>query len=139
MAVLLRFLFFICITFALPIMAETAELDPAIAPNEDHFMRDFMNMLASLGLIIIVIFIASWLMKRLMSTRMQQMNETSEIKILERRTLTPKTAIYLIEIGGKGLAVAESTNGITLLTQLPTDFSKILENKINKEGSASDQ
>jgi flagellar biosynthetic protein FliO len=117
------------------------ELQNQATNGEDHFFRDLMNMFASLGLIIIVIFIASWFMKRILNTRLQQMNATSEIKILERRSLTPKTAIYLVEIGGKGMALAESTNGITLLTQFSPDkdFSQILEEKIKKDGISRDQ
>lgn len=103
----------------------------------DHFISDFMNMLASLGLIIAFIFIVSWFMKRFLNTRIQQMNTTSPIKIVERRALTPKTSIYLLEIQERSLIIAESTNGVTLLnnSHLKHDntFSQVMNEKRNDE------
>lgn len=85
-------------------------------PQEtDHFFYDFLNMLMMLGLIVLFILIVSWLLKRFMNTRMQQINSASPIKILERRSLTPKTAIYLLEVHGKGIIIAESQNGVSHL------------------------
>jgi flagellar biogenesis protein FliO len=39
---------------------------------------------------------------------------------LERRTLTPKSTIFILNVLGKTVAVAESANGITLLSELPS-------------------
>src|ERR1700722_16543977 len=85
-------------------------------PGEDRFIFDFINMLATLGLLISIILIATWILKRLLNTRLQQMNSSSNIKIVERRALSPKTAIYIIEVNNRNLVVAESVNGITQLT-----------------------
>ena len=74
-----------------------------------------MNMLTTLGLLIALVLAASWALKRMMRTRMLQVNETSSIKILEQRAITAKTIISLIEIREKKIAIAESSNGVTLL------------------------
>lgn len=103
--------------------------------NDDHFISDFMNMLASLGLIIALIFIVSWFLKRFLNTRIQQINTTSAIKIVERRALTPKSAIYLLEVNGRSLVIAESTNGVTVLSNShlrgEQTFSEVLQEKTN--------
>lgn len=101
-------------------------------PGEDRFISDFMNMLASLGLIIALIFIVSWFLKRFLNTRIQQMNTTSAIKIVERRALTPKSSIYLLEVNDRTMVIAESTNGVTLLSNLhmrEQGFSNVLKDK----------
>ncbi len=100
------------------------ELKNDQASPEDHFMRDFINMLFSLGLIVALIFIASWFLKRMMNTRLQQINESSEIKIIDRRSITPKTIVYLLEVKGKGLVVGESTHGLSLLSTYETESSE---------------
>lgn len=109
--------------------------------SDDHFISDFMNMLASLGLIIAFIFIVSWFLKKFLNTRLQQMNNTSAIKIIEKRSLTPKSAVYLLEINDKSLIIAESANGVTLLSSShlrnEQTFDQILDEKQNQENRPS--
>ncbi len=81
----------------------------------DRFFSEFINMLTTLGLIVALILIATWFLKKMVSSRIQQLNTTSEIKIVERRNLTPKTSLYLLDIKGKGFILAESANGVTSL------------------------
>lgn len=107
--------------------------------DDDRFLNEFMHMLTALGIIIGGILIVSWFMKSILNTRVQKMNETSEIKILERRTLTPKTTIYLLDVKGTGVAIAESQNGVTRLgdfnlneSNSKASFDKILEDKMKK-------
>lgn len=109
--------------------------------QNDKFYTEFLNMLATLGLLIGVILIAAWFLKRFLNTRMEQINTVSSIKISERRALSPKTALYLLEVHDKTILIAESQNGVTLLSQInpenlpsdlstnepPKSFSKILE------------
>jgi flagellar biosynthetic protein FliO len=88
-----------------------------VKPKEDRFIFDFINMLASLGLIIAILLIATWILKRLLNTHLQQVNSSSNIKVLEKRALSPKTAIYIIEVNNRNLVLAESVNGITRLSE----------------------
>ena len=89
---------------------------PAVGPSEDHFYYNLMQMLTSLGLLIALVLFVSYFLKKMLNTRVQQMNEHSVIKILERRALSPKTTIYLLDIQDKGIIIAESLNGVTLLS-----------------------
>ena len=95
-----------------PIFEDFQEVE---GKGDDNFMREFLNMLATLGLLIALILSVTWVLKRMLNTRIQQMNSKSVIKILERRSLTPKSAIYLLDIQGKGFIIAESHSGITTL------------------------
>lgn len=97
-------------------------------PTED-FTGELFKMLAVLGLILGGMLLVSWLIRYMMNMRMEQANVTSEIKILERRMISPKSSVYLIDIHGARFAVSESLNGITLLGSVEhPDFKQVLEN-----------
>ncbi len=116
-------LFFLIVAFS-AMAAETAAPETAPFPLEENpkeetsFTMQLLHMLATLGLLISLVLLASWFLKKMMQTRVKQVNQSSAIKILEQRPLTHKTVISLIEIHGKEIAIAESTNGVTLLYQL---------------------
>lgn len=113
-----------------------------------RFFSEFISMLFALGLIIGLMLVIAWALKRMLHTRMHQMNTSSAIKILERRTLNPKAALYLLDINGKGIVIAESSVGIHQVAEVPLTgissnsfsqekdpaaFSKILQEKMKKE------
>lgn len=91
--------------------------------KEEHFGKNLLQMLITLSIIVSMIFIMTWFLKKILNTRIQQLNTSSNIKILERRSLTPKTTIYLLEIEGKGFIVAESTNGLVSLSNFDVNAS----------------
>jgi len=92
--------------------------DPTDRPVEGRdFMWEFVNMLITLGFVIVLLFALMWFLRRIVNNRMNQMNTSSHVKILETRALSSKTVIYLLEIQGTGIAIAESHNGITRLSQ----------------------
>lgn len=106
------------------------EAPPAATPEEmlqqtpqneaelnDRFYSEFFKMLWMLGLIIGFLLIVSWFLKKMMNTRLQQMNSSSLVQIVERRPLTPKTTVYVLEILGRKVVIAESHNGIVALTE----------------------
>lgn len=114
------------------------------AKQNDKFFAEFLNMLATLGFIIALIFIIAWFFKRMMNTRMEQINSTSLIQVVEKRALSPKTALYLLEVENKTILIAETPSGVTPLSEFPTavekkevpaskefpsPFSKLLEKK----------
>lgn len=109
------------------------EIEKNNQQQDTHFMREFFNMLFILGAMVAVLMLLTWFMKRMVSGRLTQLNVASPVKILERRALSNKTTIYIIEIAGKVVALAESHNGVTLLTEVPREilsehpsFSKML-------------
>ncbi|MGA8165139.1 MAG: flagellar biosynthetic protein FliO [Waddliaceae bacterium] len=95
------------------------ELKRAEEEGDSRFFEEFMNMLLYLGITVALIVVFMWILKRMLAGRVDQVNATSSIKILERRPLTQKTSIYILQIYGKVIAVADSINGITVLSDLP--------------------
>lgn len=94
------------------------ELEDDSNGGNSRFLSELLNMVTSLGLIVAAMFGVAWILKRMMAQRMEQANVTSSIKILERRVLTPKSVVYLIEVEGKRILVGESHTGMTKLTDL---------------------
>lgn len=87
----------------------------------DSFPAKFLNMLFILGLLIGFMILASWALKRMMKTRLTQLNTTSAIKVVETRSLSPRSTLYLLEIQGKTLLIAESPTTISLLPFSPSE------------------
>jgi flagellar biogenesis protein FliO len=91
-----------------------------------NYWSEFVNMLVTLGFVLILIFATVWLLKKIMRSRVQTLNRCNGIKILERRPLNPKASLYLVDILGKGVVIAESPAGIHVVTEFP-DTVKIEE------------
>ncbi|MFA6916744.1 MAG: flagellar biosynthetic protein FliO [Parachlamydiales bacterium] len=166
MTTLCKFLVFLSILFAplsgqiansdvAPYTAKTELLDikedpsshlfPAsqlpIEESSDKFTSELLNMLLTLGMLIAVIFALSYILKRMLNVKTKQENYKSTIKVLEKRALSPKSALYLVEVYGRTLVIAESPTGFNCMTtfdaiveendappsQEPKSFEKILD------------
>ena len=66
------------------------------------------RMLLSLAACIVLLVISVWFLRRLMQSRFQRPSTSQSIQILEKRMISPKSALYLVEIEGKKVLVAES-------------------------------
>jgi len=91
--------------------------------SDDRFFFNLMQMLTTLGLIIALLFFVSYFLRKLLSSRTQQLNVSSDIKILESRAISSKATIHLLEVQGKQITIAESHTGVTLLStsDVPTE------------------
>lgn len=103
--------------------------DNAPPVEGDRFFKEFLNMLFSLGLILGFLLLATWLVKRFANTRMAQVNESSGIKIVEKRSLSPRATIYVLDILGSLVVVAESHTGVTFLQKFPNETSEESQQK----------
>lgn len=104
-------------------------IDEAYTPylekaEPEDFKSKFFHMLFILSLIIGFMILASWMLKRMSKVRLNNINVSSAIKIIEMRQLSHKSAIYLIEVEGHHLVVAESSTGIHHLATLPSSPSE---------------
>ncbi len=86
--------------------------------KEGNYWQDFMNMLLVLGGLLVGLIIVGWILKRLMRSRLAQINFTSKIKIIDKRALHPKACIYYLEVAGKRFVVGEGQGGLSLLTEI---------------------
>ncbi len=97
--------------------------DPLVDPvvkDSDTFQSKFMNMLFLLGLLIGFMLLASWILKKMTKTRVTQLNQASSIKVLETRYLSPRSTLYLLDVQGQTLLIAESPMGVAQLASLGT-------------------
>ena len=84
-----------------------------------NYWGEFVNMIITLMIVVALIFISVIVLKRIMRSRMQQVNRGAQIKIMERRPINQKTSLYLINIAGKVVMIGESPAGLNLITELP--------------------
>ncbi|MEN9654368.1 MAG: hypothetical protein RL235_480 [Chlamydiota bacterium] len=78
----------------------------------------FLKMLVSLVLLIALMLMTVWALRRLIQHRLQRGNDMQAIQVLEKRMLSPKTTLYLVEIDKKKVLVAESHLEIKQLATL---------------------
>jgi flagellar biogenesis protein FliO len=83
--------------------------------DSSRFMNAFTHMLQILAIMVGALFLIAYIAKRFTSSRLQHSNTLSQIKVLEKRGLSVRTSLYLVEIDGQKAALAESQNGVTLL------------------------
>jgi flagellar biogenesis protein FliO len=100
-------------------LANATELP--VEPEEFSYKSEFFNMMLTVTLIVILIIATGAMLKRLAKSRMHQANNAHLIKILERRPLTQKTVLYLVEVGEKNILIADTTSGVTTLAELPRE------------------
>ena len=81
---------------------------PHLQTTTKTYESAFIKMIIFLFGILIFVFIIFFLFKKFSSQRMIQSNHFRTIKILEKRAISPKSMLYLVEIGGKKILLAES-------------------------------
>ncbi len=59
-----------------------------------------------------------WMFKKLSHGRLRSFNHMKSVKILEKRALSPKSMLYLIEIGKKQILLAESQITVSKIDSL---------------------
>lgn len=91
---------------------------PPMPPAGDYgaaLIKMFLTMIA----IIVLFFISYWFLKKLVNHRLQKGSDNHSIQIVEKRILSPKTMLYLIEIDNKKILVAESQLEIKKIESFP--------------------
>jgi flagellar biosynthetic protein FliO len=88
-----------------------------------------LQLAGALLLIIIIIYASVWLMKRYTTGKSPVGGDL--IKIVERRHLTPKQAIYVVKVGEKHVLLGATESGINKLCDVdlapPAPVSKLGE------------
>lgn len=138
--------------FLSPLLAQEASQKPRIIIEEAHPIENgtdvqynikdkITNMLFSLGVIIVAVGALIYALKKLTRKRLESINAISSIKVLEKRTLTSKTHLYVIEAYNKTLLIGESPEGLVTLSELspgledlptgpaPLSFTQVLKKK----------
>jgi flagellar protein FliO/FliZ len=90
--------------------AEPSMIPPVIAPVDlvPGYEGAFLKMFLALIALVIGIFFTVWLLKKFAQGRWSQGNSNRSIKIIEKRPLSPKTMLYIIDVDGQQSVIAES-------------------------------
>lgn len=92
----------------------------------------FLKMILTFIALIVGIFFTVWALKRLSRGHFKNMNANRAIKILEKRPLSPKTMLYLVEIGEKQTLIAESQIEVKSLVS----FEVLAEDLVDKNSTS---
>lgn len=82
----------------------SGDVQKATESYETAFIKTIVVLV---GLLILVI-LTVWMFRKISHGRLRGMNVLKSVKILEKRPLSPKSMLYLIEVGGKQVLIAES-------------------------------
>lgn len=84
---------------------------PVVDANEEipgpTYQGAFTKMLLTLGGLLALVFLTIWLLRKLTQGKIGSYGK-KQINVLERRPLSPKTVLYIVEVEGKKILVAES-------------------------------
>jgi flagellar biosynthetic protein FliO len=130
-------------------IANEAPAAEAVQEQEFNYKREFFNMLFTLAFVVALILASAAMLKRFAKSRMHHANTANLIKILERRPLSAKTMLYLVEVGEKNILIADAPSGVTTLTELPKEaggveevvspskpsFLEIIQSKLRQAGA----
>jgi hypothetical protein len=95
-----------------PAAAGSPSVAPSLIPSYESTL---LKMLLTLGGLLVVVMVTVWVLKRFFQGRMGGFGSQKKIAILERKHISPKTALYVIELEGKKVLVSESQLEIKLL------------------------
>jgi flagellar biogenesis protein FliO len=88
-----------------------ADLDPAQAippTTSGELGATFVKMLLTFGALILLLFGTYWFIRRLIRFRLERGVGSSSLHVLEKKMISPKTMLYLVELEGKKVLFAES-------------------------------
>lgn len=88
---------------------QETQVSPLPSSNEmtGSYESAFVRMLVTLLALVFLVFATFWLLRRMGKGKFK-MSSGRTINILERRALSPKTVLYIVEIGNKKVLVSES-------------------------------
>lgn len=95
------------------------------APVTTDYEHAFVKMMLTLVILLILIIATIWLLRRFSSGRLRGMNRNLSIKVLERRPLSQKTNLYIIEAAGKKILVSESQWEVRTLSQMEEEAAPL--------------
>lgn len=76
-------------------------------------------MLLMLGLLLAAVFLATAFLRKMLNAKYEQQNTSSQIKIIEKRPLSQRTTLYILEIDKKTLLIAETPSSVVALSESP--------------------
>jgi len=94
---------------------QSVELAP-IQQSTELYESSFIKTLILFSAFLVLIVVTIWMYKKISQGRFRSFNSLKAVKILERRPLSPKSILYLIEVSGKQVLIAESQVEVRTIT-----------------------
>lgn len=91
---------------------------PATQTGSFSILSSFLQMFASLAVIIGVILLIKYLLSRVSLGGVGGASRLGHIRIIETRFLAPKKSLILIEVGGEYLLLSNAGETLTLIKQI---------------------
>ena len=89
-----------------PIATDVIETASQIPPGD--IGAAFVKMLVSLAAIVALLFLSYWFLRKLIQNRLQKGSGNAAIQVIEKRMISPKTMLYIVEVDQKRILIAES-------------------------------
>lgn len=93
-------------------------LAEAAAENATHMptlaIPSVFKLLGSFALLLVVLFLVIWILRKLSGARGGFFHSESGIKVLEKKALSQKTMLYVVEFEGEKILVSESSSHIKI-------------------------
>lgn len=105
----------------LPVWAQEVIENPPVELDNSRFVGEFFKMLLILSFMVIALLSLSWFVKRMSQRSFEKGNDENIVKVIERRALSPKSVIYVLDIEGRTVVVGETPNGITRLAEYASE------------------
>ncbi len=110
----------------LTLLADVPVSQPSLPENIPNYEGAFLKMILTLLVLVVGIIGTIWFMRRLAGGRFGSTGGRS-IKVLEKKPLSPKTMLYVIEVQGKQAVISESQLEVKTLMSLPERSEEIEE------------
>lgn len=89
-----------------------------------QFQKSFFRMLSLITAFILVIIFCFWIFRRIVHNKAKMANQSKSIKILEKRVLSPKSMLFLVEVEKEKVLIAESQVKVETLHTLSNSEKK---------------
>lgn len=97
-----------------PAKTEESAVHKATESYENAFIKTIVVLV---GLVVLII-LTVWMFKKVSNGRFKSFNYHKSIKVLEKRPLSPKSMLYLVDVRGKEVLIAESQFEVRAITTL---------------------
>ena len=106
------------------IVEEMEPLHELVPTTSGDLGATFFKMLFTFVALIALLFITYWFLRKLIRNRLQKGVGSTSIHVLEKKMISAKTMLYLVEIENKQILLAESQLEIKKLETFPLDLGK---------------
>jgi len=105
-------LFFSAVSFATEVTIDSPDPTPiqnnVIEQPDVSYQKLFFKTIFLISGGFATVFALIWFLRKFSNVRLENFNQSSHIKIIERRPLSQKSMLYLIQVGNQKIVITES-------------------------------